>query len=218
MNQDQQSFFASWSKKFSYLAGSMSPQEEEAFKTQLELEKTQRECTRCEEYKAWMMAYSPSVRFMMEQIARVGGNISSQNIVCDACDEFKSGGFHPELGILLCQNRFYSKWHLEDTLTHELVHAYDHCKFDVDWANLRHHACSEIRASSLSGECRMMNQIVKNKIFKFSKGHQDCVRRRATLSVRSNPACKSDEEAAKVVNQVFESCFNDTRPFEEIYR
>lgn len=28
---------------------------------------------------------------------------------------------------------------------HELVHMYDHCKFKVDWSNLRHHACSEVR-------------------------------------------------------------------------
>ena len=33
---------------------------------------------------------------------------------------------------------------MEDTLTHELVHMYDHCKFNVDWRNLRHHACSEV--------------------------------------------------------------------------
>lgn len=155
---------------------------------------------------------------MKEQIAKVGGNINGSNIICDECDEFKSGGFHPELGILLCSNRIYSKWHLEDTLTHEMVHAYDHCKFNVDWMDLRHHACSEIRASSLSGECRMMNQIVRNKIFNFSQGHQKCVRRRAALSVRANPNCKSDEQAVQVVNQVFDSCFNDTRPFEEIYR
>lgn len=82
--------------------------------------------------------------FMRQQIAKVGGNIDSSNIVCDVCDEFKSGGFHPELGILLCQNRIYSKWHLEDTLTHEMVHAYDHCKFNVNWMDLKHHACSEV--------------------------------------------------------------------------
>lgn len=215
----QDSFFDTWRKKFSYFANmGMTAEERSAFQVQLTAQKEARECEKCEEYKNWMIAYSPSVRFMLEQVSRVGGNVSAKNIICDACDEFKSGGFHPELGILLCQNRIYSKWHLEDTLTHELVHAYDHCKFDVRWDNLKHHACSEIRASSLSGECRMMNQIVKNKIFKFVKGHQNCVRRRATLSVRSNPNCQSDEEAAKVVNQVFESCFNDTRPFEEIYR
>jgi hypothetical protein len=43
----------------------------------------------------------------------------------------------------------------ELTLTHELVHAYDHCRAYVDWSNCVHHACSEVRAANLSGDCRM---------------------------------------------------------------
>jgi mitochondrial inner membrane protease ATP23 len=37
--------------------------------------------------------------------------------------------------------------HLEDTLAHEMVHAYDHLRFKLDWsgADLRHAACSEVR-------------------------------------------------------------------------
>jgi inner membrane protease ATP23 len=41
------------------------------------------------------------------------------------------------------------------TLTHELVHAYDHCRAYVDWTNCVHHACSEVRAANLSGDCKM---------------------------------------------------------------
>lgn len=213
------SAFEKWRKKLCYMTNlGMTPDERTQYAQTLAKEEERNDCIRCNRYKDWMMTYSPSVIFMRQQIAKVGGNLTGSNIVCDVCDEFKAGGFHPELGILLCQNRIYSKWHLEDTLTHEMVHAYDHCKFNVDWNNLKHHACSEIRASNLSGECRMMNQIVKNKIMKLSKGQQDCVRRRAVLSVRANPNCKSDEMAVKVVNEVFDSCYNDTRPFEAIYR
>lgn len=81
---------------------------------------------------------------------------------------------------------------MEDTLTHELVHMYDHCKFNVDWKNLRHHACSEvsdqcvilrfidicrgarlpkIRANSLSGDCRYMRELGRGFV-SFSKQHQ----------------------------------------------
>jgi hypothetical protein len=35
--------------------------------------------------------------------------------------------------------------HLEDTLAHEMVHAYDHLRFKLDWDdNLRHAACTEV--------------------------------------------------------------------------
>lgn len=35
--------------------------------------------------------------------------------------------------------------HLEDTMAHEMVHAYDHLRFKVNWTdNLRHAACTEV--------------------------------------------------------------------------
>jgi hypothetical protein len=43
-----------------------------------------------------------------------------------------------------------------------------------------------------------------------------CVRRRAILSVRANPACPDEAAAERAVNEVWESCFNDTRPFDEV--
>jgi inner membrane protease ATP23 len=218
-NGELPSGFDWWRRTLAYKTGlGITEEEKIRYENDVKAKIKDSQCRKCYEYRDWMLNFSPTVRFMSEQISKIGGNINSRNIICDECDELKAGGFHPELGILICQNRIYSKWHLEDTLAHEMVHAYDHCKFDVDWGNLRHHACSEIRASSLSGECRMMNQIVRNGIWKVSKGHQDCVRRRATLSVRGNPNCKSDEEAARVVNEVFDSCFSDTRPFDSIYR
>ena len=32
----------------------------------------------------------------------------------------------------------------------------------------------------------------------------------------ANPNCKDRETAEKVVNEVFDSCFKDTRPFDEV--
>ena len=36
------------------------------------------------------------------------------------------------------------------------------------------------------------------------------------LSVRANPACPDQATAERAVNEVWESCFNDTRPFDEV--
>lgn len=38
------------------------------------------------------------------------------------------------------------------------------------------------------------------------------------LSVRGHPLCKDEKQAANVVDDVWESCFTDTRPFDEVYR
>ena len=44
------------------------------------------------------------------------------------------------------------------------------------------------------------------------------MRKRAILSVTGRPFCENDVQATKAVNDVWDSCYNDTRPFEEIYR
>lgn len=54
--------------------------------------------------------------------------------------------------IVICHNHLGSQLEVDQALTHELVHAYDHCRArNMDWTNCRQHACSEIRAASLSG-------------------------------------------------------------------
>lgn len=83
--------------------------------------------------------------FMLKQLRLAGCDFPASAMQCHPCDETRVGGFSPEHGILMCQNRFMNKKHMEDTLAHEMIHAFDHCRFKVDWGNLRHHACSEVR-------------------------------------------------------------------------
>ena len=102
-----------------------------------------------------------------------------------------------------------------------MVHAYDYLRFKIELGadeDLRKVACAEIRASNLSGECRWANEFFGNKVLSFTGHHQDCVRRRAVISVSMRPNCESDLQAVKAVNDVWDSCFRDTRPFDEIYR
>ena len=70
----------------------------------------------------------------------------------------------------------------------------------------------------LSGECRFMRHFFGEGQFKFVKQFQECVRHRASLSLLARPQIKDMEHSKKVVNSVWESCFNDTRPFDEIYK
>ncbi|KAK9465056.1 mitochondrial inner membrane protease ATP23 [Lipomyces arxii] len=204
--------------KAAHFTGSLDAKEEENFNEISVMKNREAECDQCEKYRDWTLKYSPTVRYMREQIEQIGGRVGRENIICDYCDEYKAGGFNPMVGVLLCQNHVSGKLHLEDTLAHELVHAYDEMKFHVDWMNLKHHACSEIRASNLSGECRMVNEIFRRGQIHLTRQHQECVRRRAVMSVMGNPNCKDEDHAKKVVSQVWDSCFNDTRPFDEIYR
>jgi len=172
------------------------------------------------------MQYSSIVRFMREQCRMVGADIKPENIVCRPCESGSmQGGFDPNYGIVLCSNEGLSKRETEDTIAHEMVHAYDWLRFKIDQTNPQHIACAEIRASMLSGECRFTREFWDRKQYRLVRQFQDCVRRRATLSLakrmQHGPIEPSDpvmKKAGDVVDSVWDSCFTDTRPFDEIYR
>lgn len=215
--------FEWWKRSMKYRCSlGITEQEKLQFEYDYQNRDLPQKCQSCNEYRDWMLEYSPSVKFMMDHINKLTKNqekiLDKTNILCDTCDDQKGGGFHPQVGILLCSNWIRNKWQLEDILTHELIHVYDYLKFDIDLQNLNHHACTEIRASMLSGECRIFQEIKKTGLANFGTKFQDCIKRRATLSVSANPKCQSIDQAEKVVNTVWQSCFNDTRPFERVYR
>ena len=45
---------------------------------------------------------------------------------------------------------------------------------------------------------------------------QACIRRRAILSAGANSACPDAASAERAVNEIWESYFSDTRPFDEV--
>ncbi|OCT43999.1 Mitochondrial inner membrane protease atp23 [Cladophialophora carrionii] len=206
------------------LTGQMSPAGQKRYWADADERYSEFDCKRCERDRDYLLKYSPTIRFMNENIRKLGGEMGPQNIHCRTCrgeEEAMQGGFDHKYGIKICANWVQERSQLEDVISHELVHAYDHLRFKTNLTeedDLRHAACSEIRASNLSGECRWANEFFRNKVLSFTQHHQDCVRRRAVLSVRGRPGCKDDVHAVKVVNEVWDSCFRDTRPFDEIYR
>lgn len=201
--------------------GSMSKTGQEQYWSDADARYSEIDCKRCETDRDYLLARSPSVRFMSDNIRRLGGDLNRSNIRCRTCKTGQLGGFDHKYGIMLCANYIDKRSMLEDVITHEMVHAYDHLRFNTDLGpeeDLRKIACAEIRASNLSGECRWSNEFFRNKVLSFNRHHQDCVRRRAVISVKNRPNCKDDVEAVKVVDSVWDSCFRDTRPFDEIFR
>ncbi|KAF2489280.1 mitochondrial inner membrane protease atp23 [Lophium mytilinum] len=210
--------FYTWSTLFTLLAGGGKPGDRDRYIQIRDTVNEERDCKKCESYRDYLLKYSPTVTFLQSEVAKLGGNLHAGNIHCKRCTESHKGGINPKVGILLCSNHMKGRSHLEDTLSHELVHAWDYLRFKIDETNLRHQACTEIRASTLSGECRFTREFFGKSQFNITQQLQECVRRRATLSIKARPECKDDVHAAKVVNEVWDSCFSDTRPFDEIYR
>ncbi|GES76820.1 mitochondrial inner membrane protease ATP23 [Rhizophagus clarus] len=190
----EQKNFDKWRKSLMYITGlGLSIEDKKKIETELEKDFEDYQCKRCEKWRDMLMRNSPIVTFMLKSLEEAGCKIDKRHLQCKPCDESRSGGFSPDHGILLCQNRF-----------------------KVDWNNCLHHACSEIRAASLSGDCRWTREL-RRGFFNFTKQHQVCTKRRAILSVKQNDACSAPGVAERAVAEVFESCFNDTQPFDEIY-
>ncbi|KAI6382911.1 Mitochondrial inner membrane protease atp23 [Pyricularia grisea] len=219
-----------WVNYFKVLTGSMTKEGQFHYREHLYRTNEERDLKRCEEQRDWLFRYSPVVRYMRDQIRLLGGELDADNVVCRRCPSRltedgrilgQAGGFSPQHGILVCANSIRDRKHLEDTLAHEMVHAYDHLRWQVDFVgekDLRHAACTEIRASMLSGECRWTREAFSRGNWTVTQQFQNCVRSRAIMSVRARARCRDTEHATKVVNQVWDSCFADTRPFDEIYK
>ena len=46
--------------------------------------------------------------------------------------------------VFLCHDRIYEYKDVAEILSHELVHAFDYCRANIDIENNRHVACSEV--------------------------------------------------------------------------
>ena len=145
--------FYNWSTFFSILPGSATDKAADAyFKRRDDLHEAA-DCARGEDHKAWLLRYSPIVRFMRQNINKLGQDIDESSIHCRRCTTRQSGGFDPEYGILICANQLRNRGHMEDTLAHEMVHAWDFLRFKYkDQHDLRHAACTEVGATHWTRE------------------------------------------------------------------
>uniref|UniRef100_A0ACD5V6Q8 Uncharacterized protein n=1 Tax=Avena sativa TaxID=4498 RepID=A0ACD5V6Q8_AVESA len=155
---------------------------------------------------------NPMVRFLREKMDQAGCPVWPLLIQAVNCNH-ASGGYNGGRGITVCCNQMRYQDMIEQVLIHELIHAYDDCVGkNIDWKNCGHHACSEIRANHLSGNCHYKREMLKG--FLKIRGHEpECVKRRALLSVKQNPNC-SDTAAKDAIEAVWDICYNDTRPFD----
>ncbi|KAF0852427.1 mitochondrial Complex V (CV) inner mitochondrial membrane metalloprotease (Atp23) [Andalucia godoyi] len=170
----------------------------------------------CEQMSGAAQALNPEVRQLLASMQSFG--CPPPAIKCVRCTLQVGGGYERGLGVVLCEDRIRDQSSMNNILTHELVHALDDCRVrNMDWGNLAHHACSEIRAANLSGDCSFLKEVMRGKVGGAFRGHyQMCIKRRAVLSLEINPACSSRLEAQKAVDTVFPICFEDWTPFDKL--
>lgn len=128
------------------------------------------------------------------------------------CDRSVTGGYDPETNqIVICQNNPGTD-HIQGILTHEMIHMFDHCTNHLDFRNLEHLACTEIRAANLA-HCSFMGAYMQGDadFFNVKQKHQDCVKTKALFSLLAVRHV-TKEEAISVIEKVFPKCYADLEP------
>lgn len=156
---------------------------------------------------------TPMVKFLKEHMEKAGCTLGDKFIQAVWCNDQVAGGYIRGRGVKVCSNHLNFQDEVNQVVIHELIHAYDDCRAtNLNWANCAHHACSEIRASHLSGDCHYKRELLRG--FMKIRGHeQECVKRRVMKSLINNPYC-SEEAAKDAMEAVWDICYNDTKPFD----
>lgn len=101
---------------------------------------------------------------------------------------------------------------VQGVLTHELIHMFDYCKNQLDFKNLDHLACTEIRAANLA-HCSFLSAVSNGdaSFFNIKEAHQYCVRNKALSSILAVRTV-SEVDAMKAIDRVFPKCYSDLEP------
>ncbi|KAH8057095.1 metalloendopeptidase [Aureococcus anophagefferens] len=153
---------------------------------------------RCLRLRDAALAQNTRVQFLVEAVRKLGcdpGPLESfvQCVSASRQSMAMVGGFAAHAPgqrdyapkILMVAEHVPNQAIFDRTLSHELVHAYDH------------------------GECDLSQEINRGR-FGITKHHQACVKRRSALSLALSG--QADPDAA--VAAVFDACYADTAPFD----
>lgn len=136
-----------------------------------------------------------------------------RHISCEVCDKSVSGGYDPETNqIVVCQNVARNEGIVQGVLAHEMIHMFDYCRNNLDFKNIDHLACTEIRAANLT-HCSFMSAWHQGdaSLFNIKETHQNCVKTKAMQSVLAVRKVTT-QEAIDAVERVFPRCYNDMEP------
>lgn len=170
---------------------------------------------RCLSKIAKVVESSPLVKLLMSALKSKGCELDlSRHIVCENCSEEVTGGYDTlENQIIVCQNRVYSEEMTAAVISHELIHMFDYCRAKMDFANLEHIACSEIRAANLV-HCSMTSSFFTGttSFRRFGNTHRECVKAKALASLLAVRKGFPVAEGVRIIDGVFDRCYGDLEP------
>ncbi|XP_058803807.1 mitochondrial inner membrane protease ATP23 homolog isoform X2 [Phymastichus coffea] len=156
----------------------------------------------------------PLVKLLLSALNASGCEFDfRRHISCEICDAKVSGGYDQELNqVIVCQNIARRKSYVQAALTHEMIHMFDYCRNEFNFRNIRHLACSEIRAANLA-HCSFFSALRFGtaSLTRFKATHQNCVKAKALTSILAVKEI-SENQALAAIDEVFPKCYADLEP------
>lgn len=168
---------------------------------------------RCERQVVQALEKDPLVKLMIAALENAGCPINPRrHISCEVCHPWVTGGYDNRYNqVVVCQG--ISDQKVAGSLAHELLHMYDFCRAKLDWDNVEHVACTEIRAANLF-HCSMAAGIANGSVdpLHVKGAHRHCVMQKAVASVLAVRPELPKSEAWRVTASVFDKCYYDLEP------
>ena len=166
------------------------------------------ETVACEQNIVSALESSPVIRLMLTALDHAGCTvIPDRHFACEDC--FGGGNVlgaydRDNNQIVICSNRCTDRSQVQRILFHELIHMYDFCSAKVDFTDLSHLACTEVRAANLA-HCNSPRDAAT------FPNREGCVKSRARASVLAM-ASVDGTVAEEAVEKVFKRCYSDLEP------
>ncbi|XP_065322622.1 mitochondrial inner membrane protease ATP23 homolog [Gordionus sp. m RMFG-2023] len=137
-----------------------------------------------------------------------------RHVSCEKCSKIVAGGYDPSTNqIVMCQENAMDTRFCEGTMAHEMVHMFDLCRNKMDFSNINHLACTEIRAYNLT-PCLFSGFFWRNPniAIPVKHTHKQCVRYKAAASIAMSRTNITMDQALEIVDKVFDKCYADLEP------
>lgn len=169
---------------------------------------------KCERNVLQAVENAPLVKLMMSALRSQGCPVDvRRHISCEYCASGVTGGYDPQFNqIVVCHNSSTSQT-VQGILAHEMLHMFDHCRAYMDFSNVEHVACSEIRAANLF-HCSILSGLFSGTVtpVSLSRAHERCVKQKALASVLTSFPDLDKRESVRIILKVFDKCYNDLEP------
>ncbi|OWF51300.1 mitochondrial inner membrane protease ATP23 homolog [Mizuhopecten yessoensis] len=157
-----------------------------------------------------------TIALIVNALNSYGCKFDRRHISCETCNEGQAAYDFRARQVVFCQNKVKSSGYC-GILAHELIHAFDDCRAKVDYKNVDHIACTEIRAANLT-QCDFFNGLVCGVVTPgLDKSQQACVRGHAMYSLMMSRNL-SKEKALEAIDRVWDRCYNDLEPIGRRYK